>query len=411
VKLEGSLDAFSLPDVFQLLSLTKKSGGLHLTRGSARGVVHFASGAVGGAVADDSRQGLARRLVGMDVVDDAALRRAVERVVTGASSEPVGVARALVEAGAVDVESVRELAREHVVDAVFDLLRWPEGDFAFAMDEANPDDVGLRLPADEVVAEAVTRARDWESVSRVIPSPSVVLTVPVVLPGARNGPEEAASLTSVEWALLALVDGSRSVGELVEVSGAGQFAVVSTLASLVHRGLLALRDADAPDHASVVRRRQAVLAPLEAAEPVAPGTATGPVDLTEAPVEPPTHASGATQMVAPLVPQSPVLDPAAPAPAAAAPDPVTTEPAPMVASVTAVPPASPTESVVPTRPDFLPRNPVEYPEQLHHPSAGGSATRGGSAVGLQPAGPPLIERDPSVNRSLMLRLIAGVRGL
>ncbi|MCZ3387033.1 MAG: DUF4388 domain-containing protein, partial [Actinomycetia bacterium] len=33
MKLEGSLDAFSLPDVFQLLSLTKKSGGLHLTNG------------------------------------------------------------------------------------------------------------------------------------------------------------------------------------------------------------------------------------------------------------------------------------------------------------------------------------------------------------------------------------------
>ena len=30
MKLEGSLDAFSLPDIFQLLSFTKKSGGLHL---------------------------------------------------------------------------------------------------------------------------------------------------------------------------------------------------------------------------------------------------------------------------------------------------------------------------------------------------------------------------------------------
>ena len=37
MKLEGSLDAFSLPDVFQLLSLTKKSGGLHLANGQVCG--------------------------------------------------------------------------------------------------------------------------------------------------------------------------------------------------------------------------------------------------------------------------------------------------------------------------------------------------------------------------------------
>jgi len=37
VKLEGSLDAFSLPDIFQLLSFTKKSGGLHLRRATTRG--------------------------------------------------------------------------------------------------------------------------------------------------------------------------------------------------------------------------------------------------------------------------------------------------------------------------------------------------------------------------------------
>jgi hypothetical protein len=39
VKLEGSLDAFSLPDIFALLSMTKKTGGLHLRRDGAHGVV------------------------------------------------------------------------------------------------------------------------------------------------------------------------------------------------------------------------------------------------------------------------------------------------------------------------------------------------------------------------------------
>jgi len=61
VKLEGSLDAFGLPDIFQLLSYTKKTGGLHLHNATRDGVVYFASGAVTGATADTSRQLLARR--------------------------------------------------------------------------------------------------------------------------------------------------------------------------------------------------------------------------------------------------------------------------------------------------------------------------------------------------------------
>ena len=90
--------------------------------------------------------------------------------------------------------------------------------------------------------------------------PEVVLTMPVVV-------AEPPAVGRDEWALLALVDGRRTVGELVDVSGAGQFAVVSTLATLVQRGMLVLEDEDSPDHVTRVRRRQQLLAPLETASP------------------------------------------------------------------------------------------------------------------------------------------------
>ena len=73
MRLEGTLDAFSLPDIFQLLSFTKKTGALHLRRGDVHGVVFFAAGAVTGASADQGRQALGRRLVGAGHVSDEAL--------------------------------------------------------------------------------------------------------------------------------------------------------------------------------------------------------------------------------------------------------------------------------------------------------------------------------------------------
>ena len=125
MRLEGTLDGFGLADILQLLSTTNKTGALHLRRGDAHGAVHLREGAVCGARSDGGRQALGRRLVGAGLVDDAALGLAIEKVV----GEPsLGLGRALVDAGALDEALVREVAAEQATDAVFDLLRWLDGD-------------------------------------------------------------------------------------------------------------------------------------------------------------------------------------------------------------------------------------------------------------------------------------------
>jgi hypothetical protein len=64
--------------------------------------------------------------------------------------------------------------------------------------------------------------------------------------------------------------------------------------------------------------------------------------------------------------------------------------------------ASGDDAVTPQRPEpFLPPRRPEHPEPMAA-VAGGGATAALSAA---------IERDPSVNKSMLLRLIAGVRGL
>jgi hypothetical protein len=434
VKLEGSIDAFSLPDIFQLLSFTKKTGGLHLAHDGADGVVFFAGGQVTGASSDSSRQPLARRLVGSGTVSDEALSAAVDAASAG---DGVGVVRALLEHEAVDAQLLRRAATDQSVDAVFDLLRWESGDFAFVMDEPNPDDVGVTIAVESVLEDAESRRGSWEAVSQLVPSSAAVLAMPVVLAADPQ-------VTREEWSLLALVDGRRSVDDLVDLTGSGQYAVVSTLAALVGRGLLEVRpepgsqaDLDAEDHVAVVVRRQKLLAVLEG-EPFVPT----PAALLEAD-RPET-----------VVPE--VVAPEVPEPAESV------EPATTLASVEADPESEGREiansaddeqagdadderelasastgtelssrlggahvphDVVPPRPEpFLPRRQAEFAESSGSPvarpmsvQAGPSATLGdvvgATATAPDPQAASVIERDPNVNRSLMLRLIAGVRGL
>ena len=339
MKLEGSLDAFSLPDVFALLSMTKKTGGLHLQREGARGVLFFTTGSLTGGSPDVARQVLARRLVGAGHVDDEALTAAV----SACQDDPdIGVVRALQQAGAVDEAAIHEVVSEHLVDTVFDLLRWPDGSFAFEMDQANPDDVGVLQSPEDAVTEARRRLEDWSKVAETVPSPSTVLTVALA-------PTTEPALSREEWALLALVDGQRTVAEIVGLTGRGDYAVVSRLAELVNRGLLRTGESDG---VAAMMRRQSALAALE-----------------DAP--------------APTAPK---------------------------------PRSSRNHEVTPERPE-----PFRAPRRLEHPDSDEPVTALVGAVNganamvpdqLSSNGQPSsLERDPNVNKSMLLRLIAGVRGL
>ena len=413
MKLEGSLDAFSLPDIFQLLSFTKKSGGLHLRRAATHGCVYFRDGAVTSAIADDCRQALARRLVGSSAVSEDALSAAVDR----AAEEGIGIGRALADASAIDAELLRAMVAEQAVDAVFDFLRWADGDFSFSIDEPSPDDIGVQLGVEELVNDAKSRLEPWEHACQVIPSPDTVLIVPVSV-------NEDPQLSKGEWALLALVDGRRTVADLVSLAGRGDFAVVSALAAMVERGLLAVRSDESAEGVAALARRHALLARLETAPPAA---AAEPEPAPDSVAENPTPA---TTFAA--APAAPVEEPPLPADESlfagvanaevsststvasvlAAANKPSDDVAPRLVADTRGP-------VIPPRPEpFMPRRRPDYPEETPRRGMGIGPVVGSAAVAANPApahdaaeAKVHIERDPSVNKSLLLRLIAGVRGL
>lgn len=372
MRLEGTLDAFSLPDIFQLLSYTKKTGTLHLHREGQHGLVHLRDGAVTGGRGDASCQSLGRRLVGAGLVDDDVLADAVEKVQADPGS---GLARALADSGRLDAELLKVLAAEQATDAVFELLRWPDGDFAFVVDEADPDDLGAVVPVEEVVAEGNRRLAALGELSEQIPSASAVVAL---APAPWGDP----AVSREEWALLSLVDGTRTVSDLVLLSGTGEYIVISSLAGLAARGLITVAERSAGPNPLV--RRQQLLAALEGrpepvvANPVVPQAVDKPT--SRKPVIP--------ERVEPFTPERQPAFAEEPVPAS------TRAPA--------------------ARTDFAPAASASSPP-ASAPAASVGSVQGAHALqpDRQPENAPtsLIDRDPAVNKSLLLRLIAGVRGL
>jgi hypothetical protein len=372
MRLEGTLDAFSLPDIFQLLSYTKKTGTLHLRRDGDHGVVHLRDGLVTGGRGDVSCQALGRRMVGSGLVSDEDLAEAVELVLDNPSA---GLGKTLVGQGSLSEDDATRVATEQAIDAVFELLRWEAGEFAFVVDEADPDDVGAKLAVEEVVAEGRRRLETWQTLLDKVPS----VDAPVSMTAAPDGD---ATLSRDEWTLLSFVDGRRTVRDLVTLSGNGEYVVVSALAALAQRGLVQV--VERTDGVDPLLQRQQLLATLEGRE----------VPKAAAPSKPARRA--AAEAPQPVIPDRPE-----PFSSERQPD-FAEEPVPAMARFAAQPSPAPMAATVSTSMSASVGS-VEGAHALKPDTA--------PAVAPAPAHSGLIDRDPSVNKSLLLRLIAGVRGL
>ncbi len=310
------------------------------------------------------------------LVDDEALASAAEQL---ADDPTLSLGRLLADRAGLDEGTLRDVAAEQATDAVFSLLRWEDGEFAFVVDESDPDDLGAALPVDEVVTEGQRRLTAWTALVEQVPAPdSVVVVNPV--------PGDEVVATREEWALLSLVDGRRTVADLVSLSGRGEYAVVSALAGLVGRGVLVV-GAGGDDQ---LVRRQSLLAALEG---------------TPMPEEPAAAPTGVPPPAA--VPAQPVR--------AAAPAPVIPErPEPFTPARR---PDHAEEVPAYARASAAPSSGAPAPRAATTTAGSGHAVEGATALAPShetapdPAVASLVERDPSINKSLLLRLIAGVRGL
>lgn len=179
--LQGTLDTFALPDVLQLLATTKKTGCLRLDGPRGTGTVHVDGGEV---------------------------------VAVAAAHAPLATEPA---------------------DALFELLRFEEGAFAFEAD-ATPSERQTAVDVDVVLGEATTLLQEWHGIEAVVPS----LDAHVALRPALSGDE--VTIPADQWAHLVAVGGGRSVRSLGDHLELAELPVSRLVRDLVELGVVQLEE-------------------------------------------------------------------------------------------------------------------------------------------------------------------------
>ncbi|MBS1127868.1 MAG: diguanylate cyclase [Nitrospirae bacterium] len=137
MSLVGRLEDLALPDIFQIISLSKKTGTLVVRSRKGSGMIVFKNGQVVQAGSDVIRDSLGNILVSQGMVDQADLAAALARQKMS-PDKPLGMI--LVETKATTAQVIEDVVRQQIEEIIYDLLAWEEGFFNFELGEVVPKD-------------------------------------------------------------------------------------------------------------------------------------------------------------------------------------------------------------------------------------------------------------------------------
>ncbi len=282
--LKGSLRDFSLPDLFQLIHFGKKNGTLVIANGDSMGYVCFRNGNVFFATHNWKRPPLGERLVEAGMVAPEQIQEALELQATSRKDQRVG--NILVELGYLKREALEVFVEEHIRDAVFNLLRWTEGDFDFDPDQIFPEeDIGLSMSTEDLIMEGSRRLEEWSRLEKKVPSLDAVFELTAEAEVGLSG----MNLTAEERLVLDQVDGESSVRDIIDNSGQSALVTFKALYGLVTAKVITLTGPSAeplPEEAGFEEAEQAEATEPEPAGVTEPETAGATEPVQESASEP-----------------------------------------------------------------------------------------------------------------------------
>jgi Domain of unknown function (DUF4388) len=229
--LSGNLGTMTLPDVLQWASRGQKSGTLALKSGSVTKKIYLKAGVIVGSSSNDPRDYLGQVLLSEGLITERQLKEAMDLQ----SRTRVMLGRILVQWKAVTEERVAAVLRHKAEETIYSLFLWTDAEFEFFDDELPPgEQVLISVQVEEVLLEGVRRYDTAQRIRELLPNNDLTLS--------RTGRPLAADIAAKPFAkkLYDLVDGRRSIADIILEAHSAEFNVCQVLYVFVQRGNAAL---------------------------------------------------------------------------------------------------------------------------------------------------------------------------
>jgi hypothetical protein len=230
--LQGDFSQLGLPEILDYLKTTSKTGVLVVRNGNMTKTLHFKEGVVVFATSNISEERFGDMLLREGKISKEQLEQASLKVSRGRR-----LGRILVEMKALTPKDLWSEVRRQVAEMAYGVLQWDSGFFQFLEgEERTGENITTAISVPELLLEGLRRIEDPGLFERRIPSRDVVFER--VLPAHRP---QGLHFEEYEKHVFKLVNGTRSVEEICDLSEVGEFETLKTLYIFFCIGFLHVR--------------------------------------------------------------------------------------------------------------------------------------------------------------------------
>jgi len=239
VLLQGNLKEFSLPNIFQLVKMSAKSGALTIRRGEESGKIFFRNGLINYAYSAPQLLPLGERLVKSGSIMAKQLKEALAEQKKAGEGARIGTI--LLQSGVIDRGTLEQAVREQIQDSAFNFFSWSDGDFEFSADEhVTDEDILVEMTVETVIMEGCRRIDEWELIFAHLGS---LERVPHLAYSERVEERGEITLTAQEWRVLVHIDGRADINTVLRDCGLDRFHGAKVIYSLYSGGLITVTEA------------------------------------------------------------------------------------------------------------------------------------------------------------------------
>jgi hypothetical protein len=234
MNLQGDFEGLNLASILQLLCNDQKTGVLTVTRDDEESKVFFEQGTIiyASASLKEARLGFLMRNDGVISLQQ------LQKCLAHAKEEKMHLGKILVDKGYISLDTLKKYNTKQVEAILYNLLFWKQGRFEYKDAKLNLKGmIVTQLNPMKLILEASRRIDELSVLQKSIPSDRLVFKM-----SGKVQSKEEIKLNANEWRILSLIDGTRTVRQIITQSGYDEFAVYKIFFSVISSGLIEAKE-------------------------------------------------------------------------------------------------------------------------------------------------------------------------
>lgn len=230
MNLQGDFEGLTLSSILQLLCNDQKTGVLLVTCGQEESRVYFQEGTIVYASASLKEARLGHLMRNDGIISASQLQKCLAL----AREKKNHLGKILVEKGYISLDTLKKYNTRQVETILYDMLFWKKGKFEYKDAKLNLKGMIItQLNPMKLILEASRRIDEMSVLKEFIPSDNLVFQM-----SGKVQTKEEIKLNANEWRILSLIDGTRTVRQIINESNYDEFAVYKIFFSVISSGLI-----------------------------------------------------------------------------------------------------------------------------------------------------------------------------